>query len=236
ARPVAQRDGEVARKVPAAIRAGWPNGRRCKSAANRGYLPGVEIAGEPLTIEVGAAGDVHDSALIARDAYVACLDQARTHTHPKTAIPSTDRRDLPAPDHIVKRRRNVPAKAFAFSEGKLVDAVEGDPMRRNGGVVEVDQAPPLVVAKAWLAYQFDILWHGRSATSAKRTVSGTTIDGGVSIAEASRVDRKSTRLNSSHLVISYAVFCLKKKKKIKTKKIQLKLKKILSLIMFNLTA
>src|SRR2546426_1907842 len=28
-----------------------------------------------------------------------------------------------------------------------------------------------------------------------------------------REDRKSTRLNSSHLVISYAVFCLKKKKK-----------------------
>src|SRR2546426_2329654 len=27
-------------------------------------------------------------------------------------------------------------------------------------------------------------------------------------------DRKSTRLNSSHLVISYAVFCLKKKKQI----------------------
>src|SRR5256885_6593023 len=30
---------------------------------------------------------------------------------------------------------------------------------------------------------------------------------------ACRGDRKSTRLNSSHLVISYAVFCLKKKKK-----------------------
>src|SRR5260221_10754838 len=29
-------------------------------------------------------------------------------------------------------------------------------------------------------------------------------------------DRKSTRLNSSHTVISYAVFCLKKKKKTKT--------------------
>src|SRR5256885_8081606 len=29
-------------------------------------------------------------------------------------------------------------------------------------------------------------------------------------------DRKSTRLNSSHLVISYAVFCLKKKNKIVT--------------------
>src|SRR5437588_2061626 len=33
-----------------------------------------------------------------------------------------------------------------------------------------------------------------------------------------RRDRKSTRLNSSHTVISYAVFCLKKKKK--TKKTQ----------------
>src|SRR5436309_11680691 len=30
---------------------------------------------------------------------------------------------------------------------------------------------------------------------------------------ADNVDRKSTRLNSSHVKISYAVFCLKKKKK-----------------------
>src|SRR5215216_7627071 len=32
-----------------------------------------------------------------------------------------------------------------------------------------------------------------------------------------RGDRKSTRLNSSHQIISYAVFCLKKKKKHKEK-------------------
>src|SRR5258708_31688587 len=32
-------------------------------------------------------------------------------------------------------------------------------------------------------------------------------------------DRKSTRLNSSHQIISYAVFCLKKKKRKKTKSI-----------------
>src|SRR5256885_3664477 len=30
--------------------------------------------------------------------------------------------------------------------------------------------------------------------------------------DAAPLDRKSTRLNSSHLVISYAVFCLKKKR------------------------
>src|SRR5256885_12198761 len=33
-----------------------------------------------------------------------------------------------------------------------------------------------------------------------------------SMSELYQRDRKSTRLNSSHLVISYAVFCLKKKK------------------------
>src|SRR5437667_4275699 len=32
-----------------------------------------------------------------------------------------------------------------------------------------------------------------------------------------KADRKSTRLNSSHITISYAVFCLKKKKKTKTR-------------------
>src|SRR5205807_10667720 len=36
-----------------------------------------------------------------------------------------------------------------------------------------------------------------------------------------RIDRKSTRLNSSHLVISYAVFCLKKKKKKKRRQLAL---------------
>src|SRR5215216_7289555 len=38
-------------------------------------------------------------------------------------------------------------------------------------------------------------------------------------------DRKSTRLNSSHQIISYAVFCLKKKKKKEKQSRQLKQKK-----------
>src|SRR5260221_771703 len=42
-----------------------------------------------------------------------------------------------------------------------------------------------------------------------------------------RKDRKSTRLNSSHTVISYAVFCLKKKKKIDILAIQNDLKFVL---------
>src|SRR5215216_6979648 len=41
-------------------------------------------------------------------------------------------------------------------------------------------------------------------------------------------DRKSTRLNSSHQIISYAVFCLKKKKKKKKKKLKKKKKQKLN--------
>src|SRR5256885_8815495 len=37
-------------------------------------------------------------------------------------------------------------------------------------------------------------------------------DNPAQLARKQQRDRKSTRLNSSHLVISYAVFCLKKKK------------------------
>src|SRR5690348_18488024 len=46
----------------------------------------------------------------------------------------------------------------------------------------------------------------------RRDASNATGDDGLPMRIA-RLDRKSTRLNSSHPSISYAVFCLKKKKK-----------------------
>src|SRR5690606_41428974 len=48
------------------------------------------------------------------------------------------------------------------------------------------------------------VWHGRAL-----------VYGGTDLAQAlnNNRDRKSTRLNSSHVKSSYAVFCLKKKKK-----------------------
>src|SRR5437660_6459123 len=45
------------------------------------------------------------------------------------------------------------------------------------------------------------------------------------LADQLKLDRKSTRLNSSHVAISYAVFCLKKKKKKKNIKQKKKLQK-----------
>src|SRR5256885_11395642 len=56
-------------------------------------------------------------------------------------------------------------------------------------------------------------WNRRvSAASACSTACAT----GAFPGSATGADRKSTRLNSSHLVISYAVFCLKKKKQTHT--------------------
>src|SRR5690606_41840708 len=65
----------------------------------------------------------------------------------------------------------------------------------------------------------NIVWGGRDIATAVREVPSSTLVkiqllAGVS-SEKNKVndqDRKSTRLNSSHVKISYAVFCLKKKK------------------------
>src|SRR5438309_11919597 len=46
---------------------------------------------------------------------------------------------------------------------------------------------------------------------------GGGVSGLADLAFEGQIDRKSTRLNSSHSSISYAVFCLKKKKKKKKK-------------------
>src|SRR5439155_6243108 len=43
-------------------------------------------------------------------------------------------------------------------------------------------------------------------------VAGADATGVIALDQSCLVDRKSTRLNSSHVAISYAVFCLKKKK------------------------
>src|SRR3989454_4571249 len=56
--------------------------------------------------------------------------------------------------------------------------------------------------------------HLRSGTRVTIELEGRYVRGRGSVDEYLEQDRKSTRLNSSHLVISYAVFCLKKKKKI----------------------
>src|SRR5256885_8665015 len=64
--------------------------------------------------------------------------------------------------------------------------------------------------------QRSTIQRGCAVIAATCPIGSTSRDGGgggARVSDNRRRDRKSTRLNSSHLVISYAVFCLKKKKK-----------------------
>src|SRR5256885_9494120 len=67
---------------------------------------------------------------------------------------------------------------------------------------------PLGLDPVGRRYSHSIVAGGFDVTS-----STTRLTAGISLTirdATSSIDRKSTRLNSSHLVISYAVFCLKK--------------------------
>src|SRR5438034_1861863 len=57
---------------------------------------------------------------------------------------------------------------------------------------------------------------GNAHSSVAESIGHGTRTGGTETSQYLEGDRKSTRLNSSHTVISYAVFCLKKKKQAQT--------------------
>src|SRR5690242_2862587 len=59
----------------------------------------------------------------------------------------------------------------------------------------------------------ELFWQARHRLAAHGV---SVCEVGLDLAAMMQRDRKSTRLNSSHMSISYAVFCLKKKKKTNT--------------------
>src|SRR3712207_6961355 len=77
---------------------------------------------------------------------------------------------------------------------------------------------PLIIAKENLTNRLiDVFLVGTGRAKAllpRRRVIASVLSGVRFGRHLDRLDRKSTRLNSSHANISYAVFCLKKKKKI----------------------
>src|SRR5438874_6214017 len=75
------------------------------------------------------------------------------------------------------------------------------PTRRSSDLVPLKAMLPLMV-----------LGLARASTLVAGTETRARQDSPGAFASADTRDRKSTRLNSSHVEISYAVFCLKKKK------------------------
>src|SRR5688572_30977230 len=97
--------------------------------------------------------------------------------------------------HARMRRRRAGGDAHATCF-RLVVAGEGDDVGRVGVEIELGVG---VVAAA-----------GPGAVGVARVTHRGQVMGGLALRPR---DRKSTRLNSSHSQISYAVFCLKKKTK-----------------------
>src|SRR2546430_6557773 len=90
---------------------------------------------------------------------------------------------------------------------RVVETLLGDLHRVVSGVqfgITLTSLAIGALGEATLASAFQTLWSGKPGTY--------TVFLAHSIALTCALDRKSTRLNSSHSQISYAVFCLKKKK------------------------
>src|SRR3712207_7195960 len=73
---------------------------------------------------------------------------------------------------------------------------------------------PVSIRQAKLVQRRGVLLHHRQLLGGRRVRDGDRPLLGIAARDE---DRKSTRLNSSHANISYAVFCLKKKKQTKKK-------------------
>src|SRR5690625_5888536 len=102
-----------------------------------------------------------------------------------------------------ERRRGQAPKAFSRRDRGLRGVLQATRRLDIGKVVRRRYGGPPVAPSV----------HLRSAGSTlpcHRTPAVATASGGSSPLTRLRKDRKSTRLNSSHVAISYAVFCLKK--------------------------
>src|SRR2546426_7072380 len=125
---------------------------------------------------------------------------------------------------------NVPGKQFVntakWQFGRLIGGTFYEPLPGQSGVTPpmTIAAPMLVVTKSgpatmnlgqWGNFSIDVQNTGLSDAwnVSLRDLLPHGATGGMCDQTPEILDRKSTRLNSSHLVISYAVFCLKKKKK-----------------------
>src|SRR5690625_5659230 len=96
----------------------------------------------------------------------------------------------------------------AANRGKVAAWLESERVERASRIINKWGAP--VVAFSFLTVGFQTAANaaaGLTGMSLKRYLPALAVGG-----FAWAVDRKSTRLNSSHVAISYAVFCLKKKK------------------------
>src|SRR5690606_30026770 len=89
------------------------------------------------------------------------------------------------------------------------DGSEEHPVATIGRGAELAQPGDTVIVREGVYREW--VSPPRGGLSDNRRITYTAAPGDKVVIKGSEVDRKSTRLNSSHVKISYAVFCLKKK-------------------------
>src|SRR5690554_4614080 len=139
-------------------------------------------------------------------------------TLPFVSIMITVKHILPLPWSKCKERREF------FVEGhdlvRLADALDnqlhpGDASHFNLVLnSEVVQTGPAAFQPPAPGLQFLHVLHQSPGAGTELDSGIEEVNGAGILGLGKGIDRKSTRLNSSHVRISYAVFCLKKKKKI----------------------
>src|SRR5437764_4465068 len=108
------------------------------------------------------------------------------------------------------------AQARASLRGSVVDEAGAVILGATVTLKDASGAQKTATSNADGAYAFNGLAPGKYMIHVTAAGFATSEDAPVDVAAGRRIfgrDRKSTRLNSSHRCISYAVFCLKKKKR-----------------------
>src|SRR2546430_12348821 len=151
----------------------------------------VDVGGRTLTLETGKIAKQANGAIVARYGDTVVLTTA-------CMAPTTNDRDfLPL---TVDYRENT------YSAGKI----PGGFFKREGRPSEKEVLTSRLIDRP-MRPLFPESWRNETQVVSMVLSADSENDPDV-IAVTSASDRKSTRLNSSHSQISYAVFCLKKKK------------------------
>src|SRR5256886_5753560 len=97
---------------------------------------------------------------------------------------------------------------MASALGQPLYDPHGDPIPTAAG--EIEEAELVALAEAPVGLKFELRQVGTQDSGRLRYLAEQGLTPGILRPDLAQLDRKSTRLNSSHSQISYAVFCLKK--------------------------
>src|SRR3712207_5143874 len=127
---------------------------------------------------------------------------------------------LKIPSHTYIKGIRKPKIQCGFSEGDYMLGLVGESgsklesIRIEGLVLDGNKIPKSIFS---VVYCGDTTIVGSTIKDCILSGSKSSGNGGINLSNSSNnTDRKSTRLNSSHANISYAVFCLKKKNSLLT--------------------